>query len=264
MKYLMSIIIISGLLPALVQASEVKYQHCMTLVESNASEAVTYADSWIFSDAGGVPAGHCKALGLLRLGKAKDAALLLENLVNDMVIMGDADPAEAQKNSRLKVQLNAQAALSWKQAGDFDKSYVAYSAALSGIGANRPETTRTLYYELYLERGTLQILRGQYKAAAKDFTLAIETDAQQFEGFLQRAKAYRKRRAFLKARLDLKMAQRLQADHPAIFLESGILFREQEQNLEARLAWQRIIELYPDSDYAITARTNIDLLKPQL
>ena len=82
--------------------------------------------------------------------------------------------------------------------------------------------------------------------------------------FLQRAKAFRKRRAFLKARLDLKMAQRLQVDHPAILLESGILFREQEQNLEARLAWQRIIELYPDSDYAITARINIDLLKPQL
>lgn len=252
----------------LTQASDVKYQKCMALVESNAPEAVIYADDWIFGGTGGVPAGHCKAVGLLNQGKATDAARLLEKLVNDMIIMGDPDLVSAQKNAELKVQLNAQAAQAWKEAGDLDKSYMAYSSALFGIGAgigdNRSFSNRNLYYELYLARGTLQILRGQYKTAVTDLTLAIEKDSRQFEGFLQRAKAYRKRRAFLKARLDLRVALRLGGEHPAILLESGILYREQGQNLEARLAWQKIIDLHPKSDYADTARANIDMLKSYL
>lgn len=265
MKYLFFLIILTGLLPAVARASEDdawKYQECMDLVESNASAAVKYANDWIFGVSGGVPAGHCKALGLLGLGKAKDAAKLLEKLVDDMVIIGDSDLALMEKNAKIKVQLHAQAALAWKEAGDFDKSYVAYSSALSGIREDFFLINHNLFHELYLERGTLQILRGQYGPAIKDFTLAIEKDSRQFEGFLQRAKAYRKRRSFLEARLDLKVALILAVDHPAIMLESGILYREQGRKLEARLVWQKVIDLHPESEYADMARTNIDFLKP--
>ncbi len=240
-----------------------KYQNCMALADSDAEAAVTLANDWIFSGIGGVPAGHCKALGLLRLGQAKDAANLLEKLVNDMVVKGDINPTEALKNAGLKVQLYGQAALAWKEAGDYDKSYMAYSSALSGIGENRLLNTQILLYELYLERGTLQILRGQYKTAIEDFTLAIEKNDRQFEGFLQRAKAYRKRRSFLKARLDLRVADKLQPDHPDILLESGVLYRTQGKNLQAGKEWQKIIDLHPESDYAGLATTNIDLLTAQ-
>ncbi len=266
MKYLL-LLIISGLWPIAARASEddaLKYQKCMALVESEPKAAVTFANDWIFGGTGGVPAGHCKALGLLEGGKVKTAARLLEKLVDDMVIGGDTDPATRQKNANLKVQLYGQAALAWKGAGDFDKSYMAYSAALSGMGTDALSFNNTLYYELYLERGTLQVLRGQYKAAIEDFTLAIEKNDKQFEGFLQRAKAYRKRRSFLKARLDLRIASQFEADHPGILLESGILSREEGKKLEAGMAWQRIIDLYPKSEYADMARTNIDLLKSQL
>lgn len=262
MKYIFSIIIITGLLTALAQGSEEdawKYRKCMDLVESDAGAAVKYANDWIFGGTGGVPAGHCKALGLLGLGKVKDAAKLLEKLVDDMVISGDPDPASARKNAGLKVQLYGQAALAWKEAGDFDKSYMAYSSAISGIGKSGH---RSLFHELYLARGTLQILRAQYRAAIEDFTLAIEKAPRQFEGFLQRAKAYRKRRSFLKARLDLRVASKLEIDHPAILLESGILYRELGQKLEARLEWQKIMDRHPESDYTDMARINIELLKP--
>lgn len=266
MKYLF-LIIIAGLWPAPAQASKddaLKYRKCMALVDSKPQAAVNYANDWIYGHAGGVPAGHCKALGLLGLDRVKDAARLLEKLVDDMVISGAAKPATLQKNTHLKVQLYAQAALAWKEAGDFDKSYMAYSSALSGIGKDKDSFNGTLLYELYLERGTLQILRGQFKAATEDFTLAIEKNARPFEGFLQRAKAYRKSRAFLKARLDLRIASKIAPDHPGILLESGILAREMGEKPEARLAWQKIMELYPESDYAPLARTNIDLLKSQL
>lgn len=273
MKYLLLLIvapllIISGVQASEPQASESqadKYQTCMGLVGSDAAAAVRYAEDWIFGAvSGGVPAGHCKALGLLGLGKAKEAARLLEKLVEDMVLTGKADPASGMKNAHLKVQLHAQAAQAWKEAGDFDKSYVAYSAALSGIQTGGFNQNDSLFHELYLARGTLQILRGQYKSAIEDFTLALEKDSRQFEGFLQRAKAYRKSRAYLKARMDLRVADSLAPNHPGILLESGILYREQGQNLEARRVWQKIIDRAADSDYADLARQNIDLLKLSL
>ena len=266
MKYILSIVITS-LMSVFANAADdeaQKYQKCMDLVDSDAGTAVTYANDWIFGAAGKVPAGHCKALGLLALGKAKDAAILLEKLVDDMVISGDGDLLLAKRNDGLKRQLHVQAALAWKEAGDLDKSYMAYSAALSGVVEDTSHINRVFSYNLYLERGTLQILRGQYKSAIKDFTLAIEKDDRQFEGYLQRAKAYRKKRSYLEARLDLKVALILEAEHPGILLESGILYREQGQKLEAGLEWQKIVDIHPESDYATLARTNLELLKSQL
>lgn len=270
MKYLLLLIAAPLLFPFGTQASETqatesqsdKYQTCMAFVDSDPAAAVRYADAWIFGAvSGGVPAGHCKALGLLGLGKAKEAARLLEKLVEDMAITGKAGPGSGMKDARLKVQIHAQAAQAWKEARDFDKSYIAYSAALSGIKSEIFNQNDSLFHELYLARGTLQILRGQYKTAIEDFTLALERDERQFEGFLQRAKAYRKSRSFLKARMDLRVADSLAPNHPGILLESGILYREQGQNLHARQMWQKIIDRESGSDYADLARTNIDLLK---
>ncbi|MBL4612343.1 MAG: hypothetical protein JKY91_01225 [Emcibacter sp.] len=267
MKYLFLSIIATGFLSSLAHGTESdagKYRKCMSLVDSSASEATIYATDWILSG-GGIPAGHCKALGLLGAGKAIEAANLLEKLVEDMAIKGNMNPDDAKKNAGLRVQLYAQAALAWKEAGQddtsyYDKSYMAYSSALSAIVGDVFQSKRALFHELYLARGTLQILRGQYKAAVEDFTLAIDKDSQQFEGFLQRAKAYRKRRMYMEARLDLKIAAKLEAAHPGILLESGIVFRAQEKKSEARRVWQELIDLYPKSDYAALARTNLDLL----
>lgn len=242
----------------------------MALVDSNAEAAIKYANDWIYSipyDGIGkvstsIPAGHCKALGLLATGRAVDAAQMLERLVDDMIIQGDENLGAMVKNARLRVQLHSQAALAWKEAGDFDKSYMAYSSALAGTRKDNARTrNQSLYRELYLERGTLQILRGQYTAAIEDLTRAIDRDETQFDGFLQRAKAYRKRRAFLKARLDLRIALKLAADQPDIMLESGILYRTEGKKLEARLDWQKIIDLYPKSEFAELAQMNIDLLQ---
>jgi len=237
----------------------------MALAQSDAKAAVTYANDWIFGGDGGVPAGHCKALGLLAQGEALAAANLLEKLVDDMVINGDSNPAARLKNAALRVRIYGQAALAWKEAGELDRSYMAYSSALSGIGAgigrNQHFNTAALYHELYLMRGTLQILRGQYRAAIEDLTRAIKKDEQQFEGFLQRAKAYRKRRSYLEARLDLKVALILKPDQPEVLLESGILYRKTDKKSEARQVWQEIIDRYPQSEYAPLAQTNIDLLK---
>ncbi|VAV96093.1 hypothetical protein MNBD_ALPHA02-1359 [hydrothermal vent metagenome] len=267
MKSLLYITILISLLSSAAYAGEsdaAKYRKCMALTESDPPAAISYANDWIFSGGAQIPAGHCKALGLLGAGKAKDAATLLEKLVEDMVIYGDGDPAQARRNEDLKVQLYGQAALAWEQAGELDKAYVAYSAALTSIRTNVLRDERDLFHELYLARGRLQIARGQYKAAIEDFTLAIEKDSRRFEGFLQRAKAFRKRKSFLKARLDLRIAFKRAPEHPAILLESGILYRMQGKTFEARLDWQKIIDHYPKSEYAKLARTNIELLKSQL
>lgn len=241
------------------------------------AEAVQYATDWTFGGtagfAGGVPAGHCKALALLGLGQAETAARLLEKLGEELAISAESDPRMQQKNDQLTLELYIQSALAWKAAKAYDKSYLAYSLALSSMQASMQASTtqdspfadnrgnnRTLLHELYLERGTLQILRRQYKAAIEDLTLAIEQDEQRFEGFLQRAKAYRKKNRLLKARLDLKQAMILALDHPDILLEQGILWRARGDKPGARRVWQKIIDRYPKSEHAGLAQTNIDLL----
>ncbi len=263
MKHLLLLILSLFFLLSVAKAAEVKavesdaqkYETCLAMVERDASAALTYAEDWIFSGAGGVPAGHCKALALLEGGKATDAALLLEKLVDDMAVNTAHKPENSLKNSSLKTQLFVQAALAWKEAKDLDKSYMAYSSALSGI-----EKDSVLIYDLYVERGTLQIMRGQYRPAIKDLTLAMERNAQAYAAFFQRAKAYRKIRQYLKARLDLKMTELLWPNQPEVSLERGILYRSTGNKLAARKEWQKIIDNFPKSGFAALAQTNIDLL----
>ncbi len=281
MKYILFFIIAGmasgGILtfPSYATQSEAgKYRKCMALVQSDAPEdwakAVKYANDWIFGGedgfSGGVPAGHCKALGLLAMGQAADAAGLLERLVDDLTISARNNPEMTRRNNHLKTDIYGQAALAWKAAGDYDKSYMAYSSALSSVRQTSfADGNNSLFYELYLARGTLQIMRRQYKSAIEDLTLAIERDARRFESFLQRAKAYRKKRQFLKARLDLKMAlilaqQNSDISLADIMLEQGILHRTTGKKQAAKLVWQKIIDRYPGSEYAELAQTNIDLL----
>ncbi|VAX04354.1 hypothetical protein MNBD_ALPHA03-1153 [hydrothermal vent metagenome] len=278
MKYILSLITIITFLISTAFAMEnesQKYQRCMSLAQNpepqKQAEAVQYAEDWIFGGragfAGGVPAGHCKALALLGLGKPEAAAQLLEKLVEDLTIGAKSDGAKSdfrrqQKNDQLTLELYIQAALAWKAAKDYDKSYLAYSSALSSIKqGSRLMTNRALLHALYLERGTLQILRRQYKAAIEDITLAIEQDERDFAGFLQRAKAYRKRKQFLKARLDLRQAMILAPEHRDILLEQGILYRASGNKSAAQLTWQKVLTLYPESEHADLAQENLDLLK---
>lgn len=253
-----------------------KYQQCLSLVESDPAAALAYADNWIFSAVGDVPAGHCKALALLESGAAVAAAELLEKLINDLMVNGD--PTVRQNNANLRVQLAIQAALAWKEAGAkdpayYDKAYVAFSDALSGIKGDNPLlNNKVLLWELYVERGTLQIMRGEQKAAVGDLTQAIEQDDRQYEAYLQRAKAYRKSRDYLKARFDLRVAQKLVQDlaraldetldevKAEILLESGVLYREEGKKLEARRDWQKILDQYPALEVTELARTNLALL----
>ncbi len=209
-------------------------------------QALYYADRWISDYSGGVAAGHCRASALLGMGQAENAAKLLEKLAENI----------AESDSGFRPVLYTQAARAWQAAGNRDNTYLAYSSALSALPADQ----KKLRYQLYLARGTLQIMRGHFKAAVDDLTHAIEQDNQNFEGFLQRAKAYRKRRHFIRARLDIRLAQKLNKDSADILLESGILYRERGNKPGARQAWQTLIDRYPETDLAAVAQENIDLL----
>jgi len=257
MKYLFFTILLAALVSPshATENNAEKYRKCTGLVATDPTAAVRYADDWIFSGSGGIPAGHCKAMGLLARGQAKEAATLLEKLGEDMVIDGSTDPKQARRNAGLRIEIYIQTALAWKQAGDYDKSYIAYSSAISALSPHHP-----LYYDLYLARGTLQILRRQYQSAINDFTTAISKNPKRFDAFLQRAKAFRKKHDYAGARLDLRIARKLAPDEMDILLESGILYRQSGYRQQARREWLKIIKLYPDSDFARLARTNIDLL----
>lgn len=251
------LLIMTAVMTAAAQAESEgqKYKRCMALSENAAEESLVLAREWVFA-AGGSAARHCEAVSLLALGQAEDAATLLEKLIDDLDIGQGLGPQAMANRVRLKIDLYIQAAVAWKAVKNYDKAYSALSNALSGLNAKT-----VLAREIMLERGALEIIRKNYDTAIEDFTLVIEANETAYGGYLQRAKAYRKKKAYPQARLDLKEAFDKARDNPNILLESGILYRITGNKMQAKSEWNKIISLYGDSEIATLARENLALLE---
>jgi len=246
--------ILSPAMMARAESEGQKYQHCMALSEEVGQEALKYAREWVFA-AGGAAARHCEAAALLSLGRAKDAAQLFEKLIDDLNIGQGLGPQAMANRKMLKIELYIQAAIAWKAAKNYDKAYGAYSNGLLGL---KPKASYRK--PILLERGALEIIRKNYDAAIEDFTRVIEADATDYRGYLQRAKAFRRKKAYPQARLDLKEANAHGQDNADILLESGILYRSQGKNMQARSEWNKIIRLYQGSEAAKLAQENLSLI----
>ncbi len=239
------------------------YEACLERVEQNAEAALEFARKWNIEAHGLAGARHCEALALLALNRAQEAAELLEEEA-EKVLRGDGlDDKSPEEQRGLSLQLFIQAALAWRQDGNEDRAYSAISSALAragGGGTPAAGVDNNLVYELYLERGRIQINRREFEAALEDFTLAIDQNPERGEGFLERARLFRQKKNYPAARLDLKAAAGIAPDDPEILLESGIVYRLLGDKDSARAEWQKIIDTHPDSAFADLARENIGLL----
>ncbi|WP_321397284.1 hypothetical protein [Emcibacter sp.] len=243
-------------LPQTEEADSKRYGICLQLVEDNPDEALSYARDWNIGRQGLSAARHCEALALMALDRSREAAILLEQEADSIFTSeGLGDYALANRSS-LRVDLYSQAALAWERAGDLDKAYSAISSALLAAGENE-----NLIRTLYLERGKIQSMRREYPAALEDLTRAIEFAPEDTEGYFFRAKVFRYKNNYAAARLDIGTALDLDRDNAELLLESGVLYRVSGEKLKARQEWQKVIDLYPESDVATAASENIELLK---
>ncbi|WP_417319884.1 tetratricopeptide repeat protein [Emcibacter sp.] len=233
-----------------------RYGVCLQMVENDPEQALVFARDWNIARQGLSAARHCEALALMALDRSTEAAELLEREA-DSILTGNGlgDYALANRR-RLRTDLYTQAAIAWQRAGDLDKAYSTLSSALLAAG-----TDQSLLREIYLERGKIQSLRREYQAAVDDLTRAIEIAPEDTQGYFLRAKVFRYRNNHAAARLDIDRGLELDKDNADFLLESGILYRVTGEKLKAGQVWQKVIDLYPDSEVAETAQQNLDLLK---
>lgn len=235
-------------------AQSIKYQNCINQVKEDATEALSSAQKW-YIDGGGVAAQHCEALALYEQENFDAAALLFDTIV-DKLSTGESVSDFAFKNrDLLKIQLNYLAGIAWQSAGKLEKAYNSLSASIIGLDSSSPYA-----YDVFIERGLVQIERADFLSAVEDFTRALEINSERFDAFLYRAEAYRKSKQYLKSRLDLNEGLTLKPNNPDLLFESGINYRLQRNDEKAVIEWEKLIEKYPNTHWQELAEENIKLI----
>jgi len=235
-------------------AESERYQNCISQVEISPNITLTLARQW-YAEGGGVAAQHCEALALNETGDFSGAATLFEKIVDYLTSGQGVSPFALKNKELLKVQLNYLAGNAWRDAGELDKAYNAFSASIIGLAPNS-----VFAYDIFLERGLIQVLRGDQLNAIEDFTRALELNQEKIDAFVYRAKAYRKIKSYTKARLDLKMALGIETNNPEALFESGAVYRLENKNDEAKAEWQKLKEKYPDTAWQKLAEDNLELM----
>ena len=231
-----------------------KYKICLSNVNKEDQNAVVFAKKW-YVEGGGAAAQHCEAMALYNQDRFDEAAELLEE-VADKVSRGDEVGAFASKNKELlSAQLRYIAGNAWRGANMLERAYSIYTAALLTLD-DRP----SLKYDFYIERGLVQLDRGEHQDAINDFGYALELNEERTDAFLYRAETYRKMNDHLKSRLDLNQGLSIDPMQPDLIFESGVNYRMLKQDLKAKNEWQKLIDNYPDSKWKKLAEDNIKLI----
>jgi len=232
-----------------------KYQECLDLAERVPDKAITYSQKWMI-DGGGVAAQHCQALSLYEQDNFIEAASFFDKIVGNLTSGEKINNFAFANRDALIIQLNYLSGLAWRSAGEFDKAYNVISASIIDL-----EPDSIYAYDLFVERGFIQVLRNDSLDAINNFTLALDINSTKIDAFLYRAESYRKIKQHLKARLDLNAALAIEPNHPDLLFESGVNYRLQRRNLEARRDWSKLIEKHPGTKWQTLAEDNINLIE---
>lgn len=231
-----------------------KYQECLSQVEKNSEAAIVGARKW-YIEGGAVAAQHCEALALYDQKRYGEAASLFEAIIGKMARDEGVGDFAQQNKDILSMQLNYLAGLAWHSDENYDRAYNALSAAIVGLDGGSEYG-----YELFIERGLVQVASENYDDALNDFASALELNSQTVDAYLYRAETFRKMSEHLKARLDLNAALTLEPNHPDVLFESGVNYRMLNNDEKALQEWERLIAKYPNSHWQKLARENITLI----
>jgi len=230
------------------------YQDCISLAGEDSAAALSVARRW-YIEGGGVADQHCEALALYEQQRFGEAASLFEAVVGKLSRGESVGYFAEQNKDTLSVQLYYLAGIAWHSQDELDKAYNALTAALRGLDKD------SLYaYDIYIERGLVQVSAENFENAAEDFASALEINSEKVDAFLFRAETFRKLKQHLKARLDLNAALILEPDHPDVLFESGVNYRMLSNDEKALTEWEKLIAKYPDTHWQKLAKDNISLI----
>ena len=216
-----------------------EYATCMRLARVSPHEGFESALAWTDAGGGGA-AKHCAAVALFSMGQYGESAVRFQ----DLALSIGADAAA-------RADLLAQSGQAWHQAGDIDRSFVAYSAALD-LSPRSPE--------IRVDRAMVLAERGRYREAVADLNIALDIDSGDVEALVLRASARRYLDALDLALADASRALKLSPRHPEALLERGIIARLQGREKAARHDWLNLLQFYEGTPAADAAQRNLQRL----
>lgn len=240
------------LLPAIAlaqsAASEMaQYRACLAMVNENPDTAFDQALEWR-DNGGGAPAIHCSALALVGLGKHGEAATRLEAL------------AKTPGGRALGPDLFTQAGNVWLLAGQAEKAYAVFSAALAQLSSATGAPVSETFTDILVDRARALAAMAGWPAAERDLSAALARDPERAEAYVFRATARRYQQKLTLALEDLELALALDPDNAGALLERGVVHRLDGRDQAARADWLAAIALAPDDETGKAAQQNLQLL----
>ena len=216
-----------------------QYQHCIEVARTNPDEGWHEGLAWA-SLGGGEAAHHCQAVALIGKHLYDEAAVKLETLARD-----------SHAAARIRAGMLAQAGQAWLLARQPDRAFTDQSAALALVpGAP----------DLLVDRAESQAEQKDYEGALRDLNEALSAAPDRVDALTFRATARRYLGDVDGAKADITRALTLDDHYQDAWLEDGIQKRTADDPEGARHSWTNVMSLAPQSDAAITARRDLELL----
>lgn len=215
-----------------------RYRACAAIAEADGAKGVAAADAWA-KEGGGFLADRCKGLALATGGQWAAAAAIFEF------------SAQAAQGARHSVAYPtwAQAGNAWLAAGEPTRARAALDNAIN------PGLLRDLQLgQAHIDRARAFVGMGELPSARADLDIAVREAPEDPLGWLLSATLARRMGALERARDDIVEAAERDGDNPAVQLEVGNIAAALGEDAGARGAWQRVIELAPESPQAASAK----------
>jgi tetratricopeptide (TPR) repeat protein len=224
--------------PAPVPADPQRYRACAAVAEADGAKGVAAADAWA-KEGGGFLADRCKGLALATGGQWAQAAAIFEFA---------AQGAQSARHS-VAYPAWAQAGNAWLAAGQPTRAKAALDNAID------PGFLRDLQLgQAHIDRARAFVGMGELPSARTDLDIAVREAPEDPLGWLLSATLARRMGDLERARDDIVEAAERDADNPAVQLEVGNIAAGLGEDVGARGAWARVIELAPESPQAASAK----------
>lgn len=238
-----------------LEREEDRYAACMTMADRVPDKGINLALAWI-ADGGGVPARHCEAYGLARMGEHAEAAARMMQIAKDMRVGKDMPVRMGTRmvaNAAMLADMYGQAANAWLLADEIVRAEEAIDIALS-LSPNGTQQE----LDLTLDRARIAAADKDFGLALKDLEFVQKGDPGRKDILVLIASAARGVGDYTKADMMLADFQAVFPDDPAGHLELGNLRHAQGDKDAARKAWLAVLSLEEDGVNAYAARANLE------
>ena len=238
-----------------VTSDEKRYENCLNVADHAPDRAINLALVWK-NEGGGIPARHCEAVGLSRLGEHAEAAIRLEMIATDMRVGKDMPIQDGKRlvgTSPMLADMYSQAANAWLLATKVGRAEDAIQAGLSlTVKGGKQE------WDLLLDRARIAAADRDYTAALTDLETIYQRDTRRTDILVLLASSARLTDQFQRAFEAITDYIAAHPDDPAGYLELGNLSDATGRIAEARRNWLKVVHLAPESKIAEDARSNIE------